>query len=386
MKTIYTIILCTLLIACHKDKGESELRRINIDLSQSQPTKLSSFVDSVNFVKLHQPNLALGEGLIKIESDIIFYWDFTQHTISLFDLSGRHISTLNKRGNGPDEYNLISQFFIDTLNNTLEIWDSNSNNIIVYSYPDFNVKKTIVNKLQLTFTSGIKLDTITYLLSANQARNIIDGNYTNADYFLYNLGSEKINYFFHRLYKNETSPNIIRYSLFPFKLISNEQSEIFASVNYDNTIYTFENGRFEPYAIVNYINGRYVDNEKMLKMSKEEHLDYFVRSSDFIDRASFPNIEVNNKKLLLINYIYRTELHGKLHYRHYLQLKDSGKDFNISKIENDITDFPDEIILGTTNFQNYIHLHPYYKNNLLSVTLDSLETPVIIFMKIKEEN
>jgi len=69
----------------------------------------NSLLSQMNFVKV-----------IPYEG-FIYILDTKQHLIQKFDSNGKYISTINKRGRGPGEYSLLSDFGIDSQNRTIEL-------------------------------------------------------------------------------------------------------------------------------------------------------------------------------------------------------------------------------------------------------------------------
>ena len=77
-------------------------------------------------------------------------------------------------------------------------------------------------------------------------------------------------------------------------------------------------------------------------MSKQEHMDYFVRSGDFVQTASFPNLEINNDALMVINYLFCEKPNGTMDKRNFIWLKQANRIIHAKKIINDLTQFPNE--------------------------------------------
>lgn len=395
--------LLLVLVACSDKLKDHNPSEITIDLSNVREVKLSELVEEVRYVKLQTPDIPLGEGLIKIYDQYIYYLDIQQQLLCVFNHQGEFIARLDNQGNGPGEYLLALNFTLNEDESIMELWDTERASVIRYENLTFGFIDELKINNFVTFTSGLKLPNGDYLLSANQALNQVEGRITNAEFYRYGADGELKDILIDRVYKGADNQNQIRYSLFKFKLITDENKQIYASVNYDNKLYGYVENDFKPVAQVRFVGGESLDNERMLSMSKQEHLDYFIHSGEFVKTASFPNYEINNSTLMLVNYIYRENPDGLLKERNYIRLKKSGKNFHAKTVINDLTDFPKTIHLGHTNNDTYIHCNPWYKGHLISVaspeylltgdeevSLPSVsvirqdDNPVILLMKLRE--
>jgi hypothetical protein len=76
---------------------------------------LSEIVDSINCIKLQiDSNDLMGRVReIIIKKKYIYAIDISQRIIFVFDKTGKFVSKLNKRGEGPDEYLSMGPVFID---------------------------------------------------------------------------------------------------------------------------------------------------------------------------------------------------------------------------------------------------------------------------------
>jgi hypothetical protein len=96
-----------------------ELDKINDSLS------FFDIFSKVEIIPLETTNLSLLSQMNFVKvipyEDFIYILDSKQHLIQKFDSCGKYISTINKRGRGPGEYSLLSDFGINRQNRTIEL-------------------------------------------------------------------------------------------------------------------------------------------------------------------------------------------------------------------------------------------------------------------------
>lgn len=98
------------------------------------PVELDNITDSLSFfdifskveiIPLETTNLSLLSQMNFVKvipfEDYIYILDSKQHLIQKFDSCGKYITTINKRGRGPGEYSLLSDFGINRHNRTIEL-------------------------------------------------------------------------------------------------------------------------------------------------------------------------------------------------------------------------------------------------------------------------
>lgn len=98
------------------------------------PVELDNIKDSLSFfdifskveiIPLETTNLSLLSQMNFVKvipfEDFIYILDSKQHLIQKFDSCGKYITTINKRGRGPGEYSLLSDFGINRQNRTIEL-------------------------------------------------------------------------------------------------------------------------------------------------------------------------------------------------------------------------------------------------------------------------
>ncbi|MBN1144221.1 MAG: 6-bladed beta-propeller [Bacteroidales bacterium] len=137
--TPYISIIVLLFCSCrNKEQDFQNSNRpeiINVSIPDHGILTLSELYQNFNLIKLQSRDKT---GLInyiskmQVVKDRIFI--LSNNTILCFKLDGSYLSSLDKKGKGPGEYSRISDFFIDTLVNCIEINDDLTKKIIRYSY------------------------------------------------------------------------------------------------------------------------------------------------------------------------------------------------------------------------------------------------------------
>jgi hypothetical protein len=138
--TIYAIILLfiCLLVSCSLDrkqnKNEYELTELCVNLKDKSLGfyELSDDIQEFEFIRLETTDNCLIGRIEKIllENNMYYILDNIYHAIYCFDSSGKHISTLNHFGQGPDEYIEINEFTVE--NENIWICDNRTQRVVCY--------------------------------------------------------------------------------------------------------------------------------------------------------------------------------------------------------------------------------------------------------------
>ena len=119
-KTIF-LLIGLILFACKKEQTDSlrnkDLITIDFESSLVDKLKFSQFVDTIEFIPLETTGNNLIGGVQRIIYDDEKYYIRTTHgmqnaNLFVFDKKGKFLWGLNKRGNGPGEYNDFEDFLL----------------------------------------------------------------------------------------------------------------------------------------------------------------------------------------------------------------------------------------------------------------------------------
>jgi len=364
------IIFFIIVISCKNINTKSNI--ISIDVNKESKYNMSDLIKKIHYIKLETNEKSIiGEtDKVIIADNKIFVLD-NRKAISLFifDLNGKYLSQINKRGRGPGEFNIPSDFFIDNFHKQILISDPESRRILFY-----NFNGNFINELKTDFFFNsfylykdnlfFDLTNIPYL---SKLKTLIITNLEGK------LVSSLIPFDKNIKYLSLTTIN-------PFNLVNDTlcflptlSNEIF-SVSLTNTKekYLIDFGENWP-------------NLKEIDMSHIRNPAFYVQKLSNSDYVSFLNfIETNN--ILYLNYYYHKEKRNVVFYKNNKELiickSLSDNSFAIVKnligaYENKfigVIQIPDIIEQGTEHLNNII-LSPDLQK-ILKVSKES-DNPII---------
>jgi hypothetical protein len=394
---IYLICLVLIKYSCSPkhEQATGELIRIDPNLAVEE-INLSEFIDTIIYIKLQtETNDILGRVLtIDIKDKYIYASDWAQHRIYVFDKDGKFISKLDKRGKGPGEYPFLSCHVIDDNEEYIELLPLFKDRFLKYRNLSFDLIEEY-SMFNITHNSVRKVDD-TYYFATQQMDNWYDNEKTNADLFIARNGKIVKTLFNKTIYTGGSiyCPNVESFT-------RNNLGELFVSLMYNNTFYQLRDLDAHPIFTVDF--GKYgIDNSIGLK-SLEKQIEYLESSTAL---ASFPVLNINNANVLAFSYYFKrnnTKLPHLEDLHFYIEFKNSDKIFHTRRIKNDITDFPNEVLICT---YNYIGHEVWYKDYLVDIVeparylsqnnksrkyvkglgeITTNDNPIIILMKFKDD-
>lgn len=110
---LLSLISIVVLYSCINREIDNSINTYRIDFKNSTPTV--DFIDKVELIELETNDSSLIKSIRKIEyyNDLIYIFDHDQRIVVIFDKEGKHINTINNKGQGPEEYLDINDFGID---------------------------------------------------------------------------------------------------------------------------------------------------------------------------------------------------------------------------------------------------------------------------------
>lgn len=181
MKEKKVLVLLSFFIAmtcsCKSDNNESfELIRIQLDNTKTT-LALSSLFEGMDVILLESgPNNLIGQVRnIIFTEELIIVFDNLQERLFCFDRSGTYRYSVNSQGDGPMEYVSITDFTINELKNTIEIYSFKQGKLVGY---DLRTGEPLYNKKFSYFLREFTwLSTNEYLVySPDIVNNDLDGN------------------------------------------------------------------------------------------------------------------------------------------------------------------------------------------------------------------
>lgn len=238
-----------LAVTCRRTeeiKKKDNIEIINIDPRSTRVALLSDFFDTIYYIPLETKDSVVVGSIHKIEffKNRVFISDNISNKVYVFNMMGKYLNSIGKKGKGPGEISKISETAVDTFTNSILIFDFNLKKELRYDFSgDFINEKTNSRWI----TECCLLDSAKYICRT--------GNYYSAD------SDEKT------VYKiNLVSGERIIKSFFPYKerpeITTYELSRIFTKTPYklyigqlfNDTIYEFCNEDIRPVFRINYIN------------------------------------------------------------------------------------------------------------------------------------
>ncbi len=384
LKKIITILSILSIAGCF---NENVVKTISLNPKKAVEIKLSEIADSVKYIKL-QTNSESSMGLLGsviIKEKYIYIQDISQDIIFIFDKGGKLIAKLDKKGGGPEEYRYIDGLIVSNDEKYIEIIDIALKKIFVFENISFNLieKKPFID---MNFSTVKKIGGM-YYFSTHRLDNLIDGEVTNADLIVFKNGKPKA--LFDKRVKTEGN------YYFPFleSLTANKKT-LYASLMFDNTFYEINKMNVNPLFRVDFgING--IDNSIGQKTNNQQ-ISYLENHT--LKKAKFPILLINNSNLFLFYYQYQiSKEYTEIHY--YFDFKKKGKVYHTKKIANDLTDFPNEVLIGSTTcvndalYKNYLVniIEPHYwlgeKDSISTKQIGVIkidDNPIIMLIKLKE--
>jgi hypothetical protein len=106
---------------------------IEVDVTSNDEMQLSNFFQDVKIVKLEtKDNVLLGEiNYIVQANNKIYITDVYASTLYIFDKTGKFLSSINKKGQGPGEYIGVTQFVVDREN--IVVMSRSLRKLMIYS-------------------------------------------------------------------------------------------------------------------------------------------------------------------------------------------------------------------------------------------------------------
>ena len=119
----------------------------------------SKYVDSVKYIKLEDtpemPIAAISE--VFITDSLLIVSEYRQKMVVFYDLNGKYLRRISKRGRGPGEYVTIGNVMVDSVRKNVIIYDDSLRKLLFYDFngtfirsiDDFSERKVIRDMINL---------------------------------------------------------------------------------------------------------------------------------------------------------------------------------------------------------------------------------------------
>jgi hypothetical protein len=235
MKNYYLpFLLATIILisSCQTSTRQSEIEVIEVDVESTAEMKLSEFFTDFQMVRLEtSDDVLIGEiRRIKQANGKIYVSD--GHGLYIFDQSGKCLSSINKKGQGPGEYSGLQDFAVDGEN--IVIWSNAARKLLVYRESGEFVSEYKLTHWALVMSPPIDHNYLLY--SGNQ---IGDGNNYKL-HVINNEGETDIKFLQIDAVKSKYLHIIQEYNFTKYK----DKLRFFEA--YNDTIYTITKDKIEP--------------------------------------------------------------------------------------------------------------------------------------------
>lgn len=140
---VLLIVIISSLLSCVEKEHSEFILVENFTVSQENHPKWTDlFTENLNVISLETTTSSLIGSIDKIKKFKGDYYICSSdgRYIHRFNSEGKFISSLDKQGQGPEEYQKIEDFDVYEIDGAIEVWIGNSYNLKVYDAMDFSYK------------------------------------------------------------------------------------------------------------------------------------------------------------------------------------------------------------------------------------------------------
>lgn len=165
--------VCLLLNACSDQKGIEMVLVEDLSLRESRPKWTELFSDRYEITPLETTSGSLIGQIDKIRKFRGHYYVLSSNgrTIHHFDKRGKFVSSLDRQGQGPEEYPRIEDFDVCEADGKTEVWISDNKSLKIYDAVDFSFKRKI--SYPFTIHKFKKMENAHILLVTGQNEHIL---------------------------------------------------------------------------------------------------------------------------------------------------------------------------------------------------------------------
>lgn len=169
----FICLICLILSSCSNQKATEIVLIADLSPKESQPTWTELFSDCYEITPLETTSCCLIGQIDKIRKFRNHYYVLSSNgkTIHHFDKDGKFVSSLNRQGQGPEEYPRIEDFDVCEVDGKTEVWISDNKSLKVYDAVNFSFKRKI--SYPFVIHKFKKMDNSHILLVTGQNENIL---------------------------------------------------------------------------------------------------------------------------------------------------------------------------------------------------------------------
>ena len=148
----FLIALSVLAVSCNKPvpQTDSNTCEVVIDVDTSSVINLSQVYSSVSYTTLQTtPNNTVGTiNKLQLGNGKLFLLDNKTNKIAIFKGNGDFIAQTENEGRGPNEYNYIEDFEVDTISGTIEYHDVGNLRMIKSNFEGLPISSRAFNEIR----------------------------------------------------------------------------------------------------------------------------------------------------------------------------------------------------------------------------------------------
>lgn len=190
---ILAFFLCSIIIvaSCKHSLNEASIATINNLNLTNEPLQEAPTYKNARIVKLEtSPSSLIGNiNRVEMNDSLIFILEFDK--LSIFTMEGKFVSQVSRKGEGPDEYIVLSSFYVDNVKEQVIIVDNYKNTLIHYDFNGKYLSSISVPKGSFESSRFTLLTDDEKLLNYN----MMDMHDTKA-YSLFDIKKQEIEYYF----------------------------------------------------------------------------------------------------------------------------------------------------------------------------------------------
>lgn len=240
---LFSIIILLQSSACNQNSSKNVINYEDISVQiEDNYTKISSLFSSADFIKLDaetNDQLIKNIDAMKVEDEHIFIK--SNQAIFIFNVSGKFVNKISKRGKAPGEYSRMTDFYIDPKLKYIEINDFDQKKIIRYDMFGNFISEWKHNLIVQKFT---KINEI-YLFYCSSFINDISNRRL---LFIKENDKKPFNEYF-KISKNEAWYLYIE-DYTNFSVFNNNNSFLFSQ---NDTVYSIIENTIKPRYVVNFL-------------------------------------------------------------------------------------------------------------------------------------
>ncbi|GAA3640355.1 6-bladed beta-propeller [Flavivirga jejuensis] len=135
----FTLSVFITLLSCEKKKDKAnhhgEIIKVLLDEANFENVKnISKYINHTELIKLEEHVAESIFGMankITVKNNLLYIMDSNYKKLLVFDLQGKFVRKIGTRGNGPGEYQNLTDFHVDSIGNTI-ILDGNREKLYWY--------------------------------------------------------------------------------------------------------------------------------------------------------------------------------------------------------------------------------------------------------------